>query len=588
MKRSEHRKEDTWDLEALYADGALWKEDYDRALSLVEHISYWQGKIGESMEAMLSLLGELETAGMLIENLIIWASLRFESDAGDPDNQKYAGLASALEAKFSQATSWVDPQIMAMDSGKLESWLSDDRFSSYRIFIRKTLHMKDHTLSDSEEHLLSLNSEASSACSDAFHDLNDVDLDFGTINGVRLTHASWQSFMQNPDENVRRDAYKRLYGVYEAHRHVLSRLYSGSVNQDIFEARARKYSSSLEAALYPDKVPQEVYRNLIGTVHDGFRSLHRYYTLRAKLLGKTRLNHYDVYLPMVEDVSSHYSYEEAVSLISDAVAPLGDEYRDTLVNGLGPARWVDRYENEGKRSGAFSSGGYRTMPYILTNYRDDVLSSVFTLIHEGGHSMHSWYSTRNNAFLSYNYTIFEAEVASTFNEELLSRHLISGCTDERMKRYLVASRLDDMVGTLFRQTMFAEFELLVHEEVERGGVATLDFMRKTYRSLLEAYFGPSVVFEPESDLEFLRIPHFYRAFYVYKYATGICASTALADRVLTGGERERNDYIGFLKSGGSHYPIDSLRSAGVDMGRKESVQAAIGRFDALMDILEGK
>ena len=224
MKRSEQRKEDTWDLEALYADGALWKEDYDRALSLVEHISYWQGKIGDSMEAMLSLLGELETAGKLIENLIIWASLRFESDAGDPDNQKYAGLASALEAKFSQATSWVDPQIMAMDSGKLESWLSDDRFSSYRIFIRKTLHMKDHTLSDSEEHLLSLNSEASSACSDAFHDLNDVDLDFGSIIGVRLTHASWQSFMQNPDENVRRDAYKRLYGVYEAHRHVLSRL----------------------------------------------------------------------------------------------------------------------------------------------------------------------------------------------------------------------------------------------------------------------------------------------------------------------------------------------------------------------------
>ena len=365
----------------------------------------------------------------------------------------------------------------------------------------------------------------------------------------------------------------------------LAALYSGSVKNDIFHARARGYNSSLEAALYGDKVPVSVYKNLIETVHKNLDTLHRYYKIRKKVLGVEELRHYDVYVPLVKSIKSKISYDESVEIVRNALAVLGSEYTDTLCGGL-KGGWVDRFENKGKNSGAFSSGCYEGYPYILLNYKDTSLRDVYTMAHEGGHSMHSWYSVRNNPFMSYEYTIFEAEVASTFNEELVFEYLLKNAKDHEIKKYLLSMRANDILATLHRQTMFAEFELKCHEAVENNEPLSTEAIRSIYRKLLEQYFGPAMKFEKSSDMEGLRIPHFYNAFYVYKYSTGISAALALAKRVVNGGKQEHEDYFKFLKSGGSRYPIESLKVAGVNMESTEPVQAALDTFKDLVDQLE--
>ena len=385
--------------------------------------------------------------------------------------------------------------------------------------------------------------------------------------------------MENPDRSVRKEAYNKFYGVFESHANTLASLYAGSVNNDIFRSRARGYKSSLEAALYGNKVPVSVYKNLIETVHKNLDTLHRYYSLRKKVLKLDELRHYDVYVPLAPKPDSKTSFEEAVEIVRGALKPLGTEYTDTLCNGLLHG-WCDRYENKGKTSGAFSSGSYDGYPYILLNYKDTSLRDVYTMAHEGGHSMHSWYSVHNNPYMCYEYTIFEAETASTFNEELVFEYLLKNAKDEATKKYLLSSRAADILATLHRQTMFAEYELMTHEAVESGKPLSTDVLRSMYRKLLEEYFGPEMVFEKASDMEGLRIPHFY------KYATGISASLALAKRVTEGGSNERDDYFKFLKSGGSRYPIESLKLAGVDMERPEPVQAACDTFKSLIDQLE--
>ena len=425
----------------------------------------------------------------------------------------------------------------------------------------------------------------------AFSVLTNVDINksFGTVNvngkEQQLTETTWSVFLHNQDRKVREEAYKKFYAKFEEHQNTIAALYAGSVNQDVFQVRARGYDSSLQAALYGNKVPTSVYHNLIECIHKNLPTLHEYYSIRKKALGVDKLKHYDVYVPLVKSVETKTTYEEAVEICRNALAPLGKEYTDRLCDGLLNG-WADRYENVGKRSGAFSSGCYVGNPYILLNYNEENIRDVFTMAHEGGHSMHSWYSVHNNSFMCYDYTIFEAEVASTFNEELVFEYLLKNAKDEEMKKYLLAMRADDILATLFRQTMFAEFELKAHEFVENGTPLTAELLRKTYRELLELYFGPEMNFEDNSDMEGLRIPHFYSAFYVYKYATGISAALALAHRVTTGGEKERNDYFEFLKSGGSRYPIESLKIAGVDMESVEPVQAACNTFKEIVEQLK--
>jgi oligoendopeptidase F len=392
--------------------------------------------------------------------------------------------------------------------------------------------------------------------------------------------------MEKSDRDLRQRAYKAFYKQFDAHKTTLAALYGGSVKQDVIKARIRGFPSARAMALFPDNVDESVYDNLVATINANLNTLHRYYELRKKALGLSELRHYDVYVPIVQSATRHTTWNEAVDMISQALSPLGDEYVETLRSGL-LGRWADRYENKGKRSGAFSAGSYSGDPYILMNYKEDVIRDVFTLAHEGGHSMHSWYSAKHNPFMHYGYTIFEAEVASTFNEELLFRHLMKTADSRELKAYLVNKRVDDILATLFRQTMFAEFEHRVHALEEGGNPLTVDVLRSEYRTLLTKYFGPAMVFEDESDLEGLRIPHFYGAFYVYKYATGISASLALAERVLSGGKQEREDYFSFLKSGGSRFPIESLKMAGVDMSRPEPIQAACDTFGKLVKELEG-
>ena len=586
MERNEQLKENIWDLGSLCRNEKEWARDMKKLEKRIPELKALKGTLGESVDSLLKAYQTLESFFIELERLGSFAFLQYEADSTNPEVMKRAGMVDALEAKVGEATSFLDPELLALSDDFIKAALKDRRMKPYKVAIEKSRRFKEHVLSEKEEQLLSYFSPVSGGFREAYMDLDNADIDFGEFEGEHLTHSSYAKWIRSEDEDVRRRAYLQFYKGYESHQHVIARLYGGSIKKDIFTAKARGYKSSLEKALFPDKVNPKVYRNLIKSIHEAFPVLHHYYEVKARCLGKDKLKHYDVYMNMVPDMKVSYKYDDAVELIRKAVAPLGKEYQDTLCAGLTTEHWVDKYENKGKRSGAFSAGCFTGKPYILTNYQEEVLNSVFTLIHEGGHSMHSYYSVRNNPFMSYNYTIFEAEVASTTNEQLLANYLIDNTEDRELKKYIIASNLDDIVGTLFRQTMFAEYELICHEAAENGTPLTVDFFRTTYRNLLEQYFGPAVEFEECSDLEGLRIPHFYNAFYTYKYATGISAAIALSQRVLNGGDREREDYLGFLKSGGSTYPINSLKKAGVDMSTPEAIKAATDRFAMLLKTFE--
>ncbi len=580
---------DKWNLSTLYKSDGDWEKDLAKIMPLARKAAEFKGRLGAASDTLLSALKAYEELNKVIETVYVYASLQHSADEGDNGAQDRESRASMAYAGAMTETSFFAPELMAIEDSKIQNWIELKEFADYKVFIRKMLHEKPHILSEKEERILSLNSEAASTAQNTFSLFTNVDMTFGSVKAdgkeIPLTQTTFSLLLRNQDRKVREEAYKKFYAKFYENKNTLASLYTGSVNNDVFAARARGYKSSLAAALYSNKVDESVYTNLIDTVHKNLPALHRYYALRKKVLGVKELRHWDVYVPLVKDAESKTSYEDAVELCHNALAPLGKEYTDILCGGLLNG-WVDRYENKGKRSGAFSSGAYTGYPYILLNYKDDAIRDVFTMIHEGGHSMHSYFSKTNNPFMCYDYTIFEAEVASTTNEELLFRYLIKNAKDSKMRNYLLAMRADDILATLHRQTMFAEFELKAHQLVESGSPLSAEVLRNLYRRLLEQYFGPGMVFEEESDMEGLRIPHFYNAFYVYKYATGISAALALAKRITEGGEKEREDYFKFLKSGGSRYPIESLRIAGVDMTGTAPVQSALDSFEAIVSELE--
>lgn len=589
--RSEVPESDKWNLSSIYKSNDEWEVALKELPALTEKVLSFKGKLSSSSKTLLEALKALEAAELKMETVYHYASLQHEADEDDSLATDRDGRAMMAYTEMQSALSFIDPELLAIPEETLRTWISEPEYKDYKKYVEKLLHFNKYTLSEKEERILSLQMQPGQTPSNAFSVLENVDLNkqFGTVNvkgeEKPLTQTTFTTLLKNQDRKVREIAYKQFYKKFEDFQNVISALYAGSVNQDVFSMRARGYDSSLHHALYGNKVPLSVYHNLIDCVHKNLGTLHEYYSLRKKILGLSELRHYDVYVPLVKSVAMHHTYEESVEICRNALAPLGKEYTDRLCNGLLNG-WADRYENVGKRSGAFSSGAYIGDPYILLNYDADDIRDVFTMAHEGGHSMHSWYSVHNNPFLSYDYTIFEAEVASTFNEELVFEYLLKNAKTEDEKKYLLAMRADDILATLHRQTMFAEFELKTHEFVENGTPLTAELLRKTYRELLEIYFGPEMHFEENSDMEGLRIPHFYTAFYVYKYATGISAALALAKRVTTGGEKERNDYFEFLKSGGSRYPIESLRVAGVDMESTEPVQAACDTFKEIVEQLK--
>ncbi|MDR1617498.1 MAG: oligoendopeptidase F [Treponema sp.] len=587
--RSEVKPEDTWDLSKLFKNDDAWNAglaDYEK---MAERIPGFRGTLGKSAEALADYLNFSRNFGILEERLNYYSDLRQTEDEGSGAARTMTGKLMMAAARAQAAGSWEAPEIQAIPGADMAAFLVHPRMADYQVYLKKILRYRPHILSDKEERLIALHAEGEGTAAETFSVLTNADMDFGQIDtpgGKRpLTQSTWPVFMENPDRELRRRAYAAFYGCFDSHKTTLASLYSGSVKQDVIRARVRNFPSARAAALFPDDVPEAVYDNLIAAVSNNLGPLHRYYDLRRRVLKLAELRHYDVYAPLVPKAAKRTGWNEAVDLISGALAPLGDEYVGTLRAGL-LGRWADRYENKGKRSGAFSAGSYSGDPYILMNYKEDAIRDVFTLAHEGGHSMHSWYSARSNPFMQYNYTIFEAEVASTFNEELLFRHLEKNSAEGDLKLYLINKRADDLLSTLYRQTMFAEFEKITHELEEGGTPLTVEVLRAEYRKLLEKYFGPGMALEAESDLEGLRIPHFYRAFYVYNYATGVSAALALAERVLGGGPTERNDYFSFLKSGGSRFPIESLKLAGVDMSSPAPVEAACAAFGRLVEELE--
>jgi oligoendopeptidase F len=594
-ERSNVPAEHRWNLASLFSDDSEWERELVTFNAMILDAEKSRLSLGADRKAFLEILKAFEEYLILEERLGYYADLRVTEDEGNSIArgmlERYVNLSTQGQA----AWSWLSPAIQMLDDDFFDSCLKDSAFENYRVFLSKLRRFKPHVLSEAEERLLALQSEAAQTPKDAFSVLTNVDFDFGTIEipeGPKpLTQSTFAYFMRLPDRSVRRKAYLQFYASFEAHRHTLAALYAGSVKLDKYRAKVRKHPSARAMALFPDNVPEAVYDNLVSTVNKNIPALHHYYKLRKELLGLDSLRHYDVYNPLVQEIKIERSYEQAVNIVIEALRPLGEEYVSTLRRGL-LGGWVDRYENKGKRSGAFSAGSFLGDPYILMNYKEDVLDDLFTIAHEGGHSMHSWYSARNNPFMCYGYTIFEAEVASTFNEQLVFSYLYENSKDDAEKAYLLANRIDNTLGTLFRQTMFAEFEQRVHEIAESGEAITVDVLRKEYRNLLERYFGPEMILENISDLEGLRIPHFYNAFYVYKYATGLSAGIALSERVLKGGKKEREDYLDFLKSGGSRFPIESLKLAGVDMSTPEPVEAACRRFaedvEALSAILKAR
>lgn len=589
--RSEIKKPDTWNLETLFATEAAWEDALARWEKMIPGYARFKGKLGRSAATLAACLEFDRDADRLGERLGNYAYLRCAEDQGQSPAQRMKGRFSMIAAKFGEASAWIRPEILAIPPRKLSALLKSPRLGEWRLAIERVVRYRPYTLDAAGEKILAMQGPMSEASNQVFRQLTDADLKWGVVQNekgqrVELGHSTFQSLLYSPKRSVRESAFHEYYKQYDGHRNSIAAAYNASVQRDVYYAKVRGYSSALEAALFPDKVPLAVYDNLVASVHKGLPAVHHYLKLRQRLLKLKDIHHYDTYVPLLSDIEKRHTWEEAVNTILAALRPLGEQYGKVLREGLSTARWCDRYPNQGKQSGAFSSGGYDGSPFILMNYRSDVLDQVFTLAHEAGHSMHSWFSAHNQPYQYYNYTIFVAEVASTFNEQLLLQHLLDKAGNKRERAYLLNHAIDEIRGTIVRQTMFAEFERVAHALVEKGEPLTVDLLRKEYRKLLDLYFGKGFTIDPELELECLRIPHFYRAFYVYKYATGLSAAIALSRRVLTGGPAELNDYLGFLKGGCSKYPLDLLRGAGVDMEKPQPVDAAMSRFASLVKELD--
>ncbi|HSV62405.1 MAG TPA: oligoendopeptidase F, partial [Chthoniobacterales bacterium] len=554
LTRADLPDSDKWDLSHLFANKDKWSEDFAWLQKTYPRIVEWKGRLGESAGTLAASLEFEKSLDLKIERLYHFASLQLAEDSANPDYLARMGQLQNLLTKIGETASFISPEIQAIPDDKFENFLEDSALAEWKIALEKIRRMKPHVLSESEERLLALGSAALDGYDETFSQLTDVDMKFGVLVDEKgeektLTQSSFSSFLVKRDHELRKRAFHQFYDEFQDHQFTLAASLAYSVKADVFRARARNFPSALEASLFRDDIPVAVYDGLIAAVRSNFAPLFRYYELRRRVLGLAELHHYDTYVPLVPEIESRVSFDEATETILSAFEPLGPEYTAALAEGL-RGRWCDRYETKGKRSGAFSSGSFGAPPYILMNYKSDVFSDVYTLAHEAGHSMHTWFSQRSQRYQDYNYPIFLAEVASTFNEELLTHHLLEKTTDKKMRAYIINRQIDDIRGTLFRQTMFAEFEKSVHAIEERGDALTLDVFKSEYHALLEAYFGSGVVLDAQLDLECLRIPHFYNAFYVYQYATGISAAVALSERVLAKQPGAVEAYLSFLKSGG--------------------------------------
>ncbi len=586
--RSEVPPEHTWDLSSLFASDADWEAAFAAWEATIDGYARFRGKLGDGPAVVAECL-RFDTAFDRAGDRV--GTFAFLKETEDVANASYQGMKArylGAAARAMEAASYLRPELLALPDATLNAYLDALELSDYRLSLTRLTRTKPHTLSENEERLLALQMETAQTAREAFGQLTNADMKFGSISigeqTIELSHGSYARCLENPDREVRKAAFQQYYAEFGDHANTLAATLSGSVKQDVYAAKVRNYPSARDAALFPDVVPTAVYDNLISAVRANLPAVHKYYAVRKRAMKLDALHFYDTYVPILTGFRRRTEWDEAVGTVVDSLAPLGAEYVSAVTAGL-RGRWCDRYENKGKRSGAFSSGCYDSDPFILMNYEPDVLDHVYTLTHEAGHSLHTHFS-KGQPYQYANYTIFVAEVASTFNEQLLTRHLMRGAKSDAERAYFLNREIDGMRATIVRQTMFAEFEMLIHAMAERNEPLTLDALRATYRGLLEAYLGPGVVIDDELSLECLRIPHFYNAFYVYKYATGLSAAIALANRVTNGGPAELTAYLNFLKGGSSQDPLDLLRGAGVNMATPQPVAAALAHFGKLVDELD--
>ena len=589
--RSETSLEDTWDLTKLFDNDDEWEAGLKQLEERIPGYADFKDKLADGATFLADCLRYDSKTERLADRLANYSYLKTTEDQTNSTYQRLMGRLQSVATRAGEAASYIRPEIMAIPEATLEAILESDEMELYRLLIERMVRYKKYTLSNREEQILAMQGEMAGAAGRIFRQLTDSDLKFGFVENekgesVELSQSTFSKLLESPNRAVRSTAFKQFYEEFSAHENSLAASLHGSVQKDVYYARVRGYDSCLQQALFADNIPATVYDNLISTVRMHLPTLYKFYDLRRRKMGLDKIHHYDTYVPIVSDIKKHHSWDEAVEVITNSLAPLGHDYCEVLRCGLS-GRWCDRYPNKNKQSGAFSYGSYDGDPYIMMNYKPDVLRDVFTLAHEAGHSMHSYYSTMHQPYEYYHYTIFVAEVASTFNEQLLTHHMLANATDERERAYLINNEIDDIRATVIRQTMFAEFEKTTHEMVEAGEPLTVEALKSTYRKLLDDYFGPEFVIDDELSLECLRIPHFYRAFYVYKYATGLSAAIALSQRVLNGGATELDDYLGFLRGGCRQFPLELLRDAGVDLETSVPVEAAMTKFAILVDELDG-
>lgn len=586
-KRNEMEKKHQWNLDSLYLSDAKWEEDFKKTSGLIDEVKSFEGKILNSNESLLKAIKSSHSLGRIIRRLYTYAKMKSDENTKNSVYQTLNSRAESLSVKAGEATSYIVPELLSGEDGLVQRFMDENAtLNEYRHYLEEILRYKPHTLTASEEKILAQAGEVMSTPHNVFNMLSNADLVFPKVHNekgqeVALTHGSYIPLMKSNDRAVRKEAFETFYSVYEGHKNTFATLIDAEVKKNVFHSRVKKYPSARDGALFGNNIPTSVYDRLIDAVHDALPSFYKYMKLRKALLEVDELHMYDVYPSIIKDVDMKIGYDEAKDIVLDSIKPLGEDYV-SVVKSAYDQGWIDVYENEGKRSGAYSFGSYDSKPYILLNYQN-TLDDAFTLTHEMGHSMHSHYTRTNQPYVYGNYSIFVAEVASTTNEALLNDYLLKTIDNKQEKLYILNHYLEQFRGTIFRQTMFAEFEREIHRIVEEGGALTAEKLSQVYGDLNALYYGEDVVQDPQIKLEWARIPHFYYDFYVFQYATGFSAAIALCNKILNEGDTAVDAYKTFLKSGSSDYPIEVLKLAGVDMTTEKPVRDALKVFESLVE-----
>ncbi len=588
--RSEIPAEYTWRLEDIFASDEAWEQEFQQIKSMIPKLATFKGKLGKSADNLLKALEYQDEISMRLGKLYTYARMRYDQDTTNSFYQALNDRATSLYTEVSSAMSYIVPEILSVSEDKINRFLSENsKLKLYEHALDELNRKRPHVLSEKEESLLSQAADVMRTSSHTFGMLNNADLKFPTIideegDEVEVTHGRYIHFLESRNRRVRKDAFKAVYETYEKYKNTLSSTLSGAVKKNNFYARIRKYESARQAALSSNHIPESVYDQLVNTINEHLPLLHRYVSIRKRALKLDELHMYDLYVPLVEDAQIKVTFDEAKDILLEGLKPLGNEYLGILKEAF-QNRWIDVYENKGKRSGAYSSGTYGTNPYILMNWQDN-MDNLFTLAHELGHSVHSYYTRKTQPYVYGDYTIFVAEVASTCNEAILNDYLLKYTDDKKQKLYLINHYLESFRGTVFRQTMFAEFEHLIHKKAQEGEALTPDLLTSLYYDLNKKYFGDDVYIDREIGMEWARVPHFYYNYYVYQYATGFSAAAALSKQILEEGQPAVDRYIDFLKAGSSDYPIEVLKKAGVDMTSPEPIRQALKVFEQKLDEIE--